>query len=834
MSAVRDVRDWPLILCGPMLRRVTPEEVCVFVALRQPAEVELLLFGAADNTAELACHPASNTRTLALGHRLHVIAAHRRPLSALTAGTRYFYDLRITRLRNGAEATDTLRTLNDSRLFASEPFASDGPSLLTGAGRVGEADGELPGFRIAGNLDELLVLHGSCRKPHGQGPDMLALADVLRVERHGGSERPQQLILTGDQIYADDVALPLAQLIAATAPLLLTDAASPAGYHGELPEPGAAPADDPPGRPMNDASVAPGDRRAAVATGTGGLSVEGKVAGGHLLYLAEFYAMYLLAWAPSLWPQDAAGALQLSVDETPLADDADRRDELACEAGEQQPRLAAFFATLPQVRRALANTPTLMLFDDHEVTDDWNLRASTAARVRDSPVGRQVVRNALLAYAAFQDWGNRPSVAEPEQPAAYAAGGAGAALLDALRCPPGAAGPLHPPTALPPLLRGDGTAVRHAVEARLGLRSEVGVVPMDWHYCVALPSHLVIALDTRTRRALPTDDGPAAIIDPAHLAAQIDAPRLAYPGRLPLVVAPGPVFDLPPTERIKDDVAPWARIVAWPWCGDFIEYADRETWSGNRGALRALVEHLLPFGRVVLLSGDIHYAFSNDVAAAGGNGQRARLVQLCASALLNEDFKTRLAIPALMHSGDPDDESLIVLEDDPAFDEAIDLALDDALVTALALDDLPRARIDDLHWNRLRLNLGRRLGIALRMPQAHWRGHELLRAMGLVPAPDGRTRALIRYVRAVAAPDGMRPCSGAWVPAPTDTPPDGTFALDPRQAVGVNNLGLVRFDTPDEVSHTLFWVSRNTSGQVIRPWCTEHRLPLAAPLPGEV
>jgi hypothetical protein len=37
----KPVADWPLHLCGPMLRRVTPESVSVFVALRHPRKVRL-------------------------------------------------------------------------------------------------------------------------------------------------------------------------------------------------------------------------------------------------------------------------------------------------------------------------------------------------------------------------------------------------------------------------------------------------------------------------------------------------------------------------------------------------------------------------------------------------------------------------------------------------------------------------------------------------------------------------------------------------------------------------------------------------------------------------
>ncbi|MCV5978547.1 hypothetical protein OFO29_40025, partial [Escherichia coli] len=51
------------------------------------------------------------------------------------------------------------------------------------------------------------VLHGSCRNPHHFSQDTLVTADEkvasLRVD-----ERPDMLIMSGDQIYADHVAGP--------------------------------------------------------------------------------------------------------------------------------------------------------------------------------------------------------------------------------------------------------------------------------------------------------------------------------------------------------------------------------------------------------------------------------------------------------------------------------------------------------------------------------------------------------------------------------------------------------------------------------------------------
>ena len=43
--------------------------------------------------------------------------------------------------------------------------------------------------------------------------------------------------------------------------------------------------------------------------------------------------------------------------------------------------LGVFYDSLPRVRRALANVPTYMVVDDHDVTDDWNLGRAWRDRV---------------------------------------------------------------------------------------------------------------------------------------------------------------------------------------------------------------------------------------------------------------------------------------------------------------------------------------------------------------------------------------------------------------------------------------------------------------------
>src|SRR3546814_7354309 len=53
---------------------------------------------------------------------------------------------------------------------------------------------------------------------------------------------------------------------------------------------------------------------------------------------------------------------------------------------------------------------TLMIFDDHDITDDWNLSAKWEATAYGHPFSRRIVGNALVAYMLCQGWGNRPDV----------------------------------------------------------------------------------------------------------------------------------------------------------------------------------------------------------------------------------------------------------------------------------------------------------------------------------------------------------------------------------------------------------------------------------------
>ncbi len=92
------------------------------------------------------------------------------------------------------------------------------------------------------------------------------------------------------------------------------------------------------------------------------------------------------------------------------------------------------------MQRVLANVPTYMILDDHDLTDDFFLSPIWRRRVLGSALGQVILTNGMLAYALFQDWGNDPrrydqttDAAHPEsrRPAARRPAGPGAELLPA-------------------------------------------------------------------------------------------------------------------------------------------------------------------------------------------------------------------------------------------------------------------------------------------------------------------------------------------------------------------------------------------------------------------
>lgn len=146
-------------------------------------------------------------------------------------------------------------------------------------------------------------------------------------------------------------------------------------------------------------------------------------ANNHLMKFGEYAVMYLLSWSPQLFESAQENNLFEFFDELCnkqqvyfVFSDVERypkdnkleNSRLYNRYTEQQETMISFQQSLYRIRRLLANIPAYMMFDDHDITDDWNLSYMWKESVRNSSLGSHVIANGLAAYWAFQGWGNAP------------------------------------------------------------------------------------------------------------------------------------------------------------------------------------------------------------------------------------------------------------------------------------------------------------------------------------------------------------------------------------------------------------------------------------------
>jgi hypothetical protein len=520
------------LLAGPILRRAERDRVCVWVCTLGPVRPALLVYRAGGERDEVLGR--GTAESVRLGERLYVHLLTGTPCAGrFPAGELLTYDIEL------GDGGTTLRLAD--------------LGLSGGVRPLGYAGFQLPGFFLQAADAPLRVMHGSCRKLHGKGEDAFWCADELLASTAADvTRRPSALILTGDQIYGDDVAPGLV------------------GYLNRLGSYLTGRPEQIPGVPPLG-TLGDGGRKRWVRDQACFTSPH---AANHLMAFGEYAALYLMAFSDTTWPDDPAGP--------------DRSAR----------------AALPAVRRVLANVPTYMIFDDHDVTDDWNLTARWRDRVHASPAGRRIVANALAAYWAFQGWGNDPRGFGREFSDPIVAHLAGA---------------------------GQGAAARYD--------------DMLWGFdrwsfrCPTTP--VTVCLDTRTQRAYDSVDGAARLMGPAgfdrvaRLIEGADHDR----SRPLLLVSPTPVCGLELAERRQKFLA--GKV--GPYQIDF------EGWHASLHGLTDLMDflaHRLRLTTAVVLSGDVHYGMTVDVRFTTGDST-IHLAQLVSSGLKHSGTITKTILNLL-------------------------------------------------------------------------------------------------------------------------------------------------------------------------------------------
>ncbi|MBW4630587.1 MAG: hypothetical protein KME30_01405 [Iphinoe sp. HA4291-MV1] len=557
------INQLPLVLAGPILRRTEPNAVTVWLALKESRTVTLEIFDT--NQKRLF---SGSRKTTQLGTSLYIVAVTAKASSnALLHGDNYLYNLYFG---NGETLTQ--------------------PGVLTPEGSIEDIiyfPYDLPSFALVPNhLNDVRIIHGSCRKPHGESLDALATVDKMIREalEQYPKKRPHQLFLTGDQIYVDDVADALLFMLMDASQTLL-------GWTEKLPN------------VQNTEELNPGKRN-NLATHTAGftgslskLNTISDLSKSHLFTLGEFLAMYLFAWSDVLWtqPEDFPTFAEVHPN--------------APKSGKEQTSfkkdvgyLQDFQATLKDIRRALANIPTYMIFDDHEITDDWFLNTAWCDRTLNKPLARRVLQNALLAYAVCQAWGNTPEQFEQGKP--------GEALLKAAEAWS--------------ISLGTDTQNEQEIALRIGLPSLADIRTsqprrvthqqgsLKWHYTVTAPEYEVLVLDTRTWREFPGKDFDfPGLLSAQGCDEQISKVVCPQNTRATLIISPGPFIGLPfleTVQKIAKSVGETLGAAAWGF--------DPEAWGLEETAFERLLAKLAlrasptQQNRIIILSGDVHYSFA--------------------------------------------------------------------------------------------------------------------------------------------------------------------------------------------------------------------------------
>lgn len=667
----KKLRHVPFVLAGPIVRRVDVENNSASVWLAFSEKPGALKVRVRNKRGGSGGWKESNSQSpIKLGPHLWVAlvaisGSHLEEENGqfdLQPGNTYVYDIHVSppgAVENGwiFDSDNSEDYLNGNLVEEDEDLDPYEPDLTY-------KDEKCPSFPTPpSNLSDLRLIHTSCRKPHGESMDVLPAVNLMIKDymRENGEEkqRPHQLFLTGDQIYADDVADPLMKLIVDGAAAMFNKD----GEENKNKETFGEVTLD--GKAHDQMDLRPGHRQDLITRdGPYGAGMSSGHAKSHLISFAEYCLHYITSWSEALWPGEEYlpkyGNLKLE------------QSEEAYE--EEKSKLSNFYMTMDRVRRAMAHVPVYMQFDDHDVTDDWYLNRewvkSVVGEKGTETLGERIISNALLAYSIFQAAGNEPQRWKSDSPEASILQAVDGADINKLN----------------PDSNSDSNSVsRTDIQKKLDIpyledgtlkfpRKDSSTRRVRWDYTVESPSHTAKVLDTRTMRGFP---GPTGIFGGAL--GGIHAPKLLaddaweiqlkgeewptghFPEKLPFVISPVPVFTHPAFEDVKHFGAEFSDI---PFVGGMVdvvkggsgfqlpeEVSDLEGWNASPAVTQKLLGRLSRLmDHVAILSGDVHFGMSartqywalapSDPVASGGPSL-CNIMNFTASAAKNEIKSTR-------------------------------------------------------------------------------------------------------------------------------------------------------------------------------------------------
>jgi hypothetical protein len=274
----------------------------------------------------------------------------------------------------------------------------------------------------------------------------------------------------------------------------------------------------------------------------------------------------------------------------------------------------------PEIRWLLSTVPSCMIFDDHDVIDDWNTSAAWLADMRETPWWRERLLSGLMSYWVHQHLGNL-------SPAELAAD----PLYLAVRDTP------------------DGTDELRA----FACRADADPATVRWSYRRDFGRVRLLMVDSRAARVL--DEQNRAMLDPGE-ADWLRTQALTDPGSYDhLLIGTSLPWLLP---HLVHDAESWdaalcrgERGARWAEFGEKLRRAaDLEHWAAFPESFEKLADLIAEVGTgdgapasVLVLSGDVHHAYVAEPKWRTGSPS-SRVLQLTCSPVHN-------SIPAYIRVG---------------------------------------------------------------------------------------------------------------------------------------------------------------------------------------
>ncbi|PSM41419.1 alkaline phosphatase [Streptomyces dioscori] len=280
----------------------------------------------------------------------------------------------------------------------------------------------------------------------------------------------------------------------------------------------------------------------------------------------------------------------------------------------------------PEVRWLLSTVPSCMIFDDHDVIDDWNTSEAWVSDMRETPWWRERVLSGLMSYWVHQHLGNLSPDRLAEDP-----------LYEEVRATP------------------DGTDALRAFAAR----ADADPASVRWSYrrdfgrtrLVMVDSRAARVLDEQNRSMLDTEewDWLRDQIQDGHVLDEQAPEAPDTPGAYDhLLIGTSLPWLLP---NLVHDAEAWNAAMCrgergerWARRGENLRRAaDLEHWAAFPSSFDKLAELIAEAGSgplapatICVLSGDVHHAYvAEPVWREGLAGPDARVVQLTCSPVHN-------------------------------------------------------------------------------------------------------------------------------------------------------------------------------------------------------